>query len=87
MAVASWPFADATFTDGDCRAEDQRFVHTDTAPGEDASGGLLLCYESDSGETSFVWTHDDLPVLSFAVDPDLSFPDTRTWWERAGRVR
>lgn len=87
MGVASRPFADATFTNGDCRAKDERFVYTDTEPGEEASGGLLLCYESEAGETSFVWTHDDLRVLSFAVDPDLSFPDMKSWWEGAGPVR
>ena len=87
MDVASRPFADATFTDGDCRAKDQRFTYTDTEPGEKESGGVLLCYESEAGETSFVWTHDDLGVLSFAVDPDLSFPDMRTWWEGAGPIR
>jgi hypothetical protein len=48
---------------------------------------VLHCYESETGDTYFAWTHDYLHIMSFAGDPDLSFPKMKAWWEHAGPYR
>jgi hypothetical protein len=59
---------------------------TTTEKGKKLSGGLLHCYEAD-GSATFAWTHDNLHIVSFASDSDLSFAAMKKWWEHAGSYR
>ena len=87
MDAAYVPYTKGTFVKGDCKAKGQKMDYTPTEQGKKLPGGVLHCYESEEGETYFAWTHDYLHVLSFAGDPDLTFPKMKTWWERAGPYR
>jgi tetratricopeptide (TPR) repeat protein len=87
MDVAYGPYTKGTFTKGDCKAKGQKMDYTTTEQGKKLPGGVLHCYESESGDTYFAWTHDFLRIMSFAGDPDLSFAKMKAWWERAGPYR
>ena len=34
-----------------------------------------------------LWTHDNLHIVNFASDSDLSFAAMKKWWEHAGPYR
>ena len=64
----------------------QKMDFTTPDKGKKLSGGLLHCYEAD-GSATFAWTHDNLHIVSFASDSDLSFAAMKKWWEHAGPYR
>ena len=87
MDVAYGPYTKGTFVKGDCKAKGQKMNYTTTEQGKKLPGGVLHCYESETGDTYFAWTHDFLHIMSFAGDDDITFPKMKAWWEHAGPYR
>jgi tetratricopeptide (TPR) repeat protein len=49
--------------------------------------GIVACYTSEGGDRVFVWTHEDLKILSIAGSKELSYAKLNKWWEsKAGPV-
>ncbi len=91
MKGAYGPYIAGEFTTKDCTAKRQKMTFTTTEKGKVLPGGILHCYDSDPKagpvETYFAWTHDSLHIVSFAADPELSYPKMKAWWEQAGPYR
>ena len=86
MDTAYAAYIRGNFTKGNCTKNRQKMDFTTTEKGKKLSGGLLHCYEAD-GSATFAWTHDNLHIVSFASDSDLSFAAMKKWWEHAGPYR
>jgi hypothetical protein len=86
MDTAYAAYIRGNFTKGNCTKNRQKMDFTTTEKGKKLSGGLLHCYEAD-GSATFAWTHDDLHIVSFASDSDLSFAAMKKWCEHAGPYR
>ena len=56
--------------------------------GKKLPAGVLKCYLGrGTNDTTFAWTNEDLHVLAFADDPDMTFPEMKAWWQEAGPLR
>jgi hypothetical protein len=88
MKTAFSGFVKGTYKTGDCTKEQQQLTTETTEGGKKLPGGILKCYKGKgTQDTTFAWTHDFLHILTFADDPDLTFPQMKKWWGNAGPYR
>ena len=83
-------FVTGTYESGDCTKEQQRMRAVTTEDGREQPSGVLKCYVGVGQEperTTFAWTHEELHILAFADDPEMTFPEMKRWWRTAGPLR
>jgi tetratricopeptide (TPR) repeat protein len=81
-------FVTGTYKSGDCTKKQQMMTTVTTEDGAKLPAGVLKCYVGrETNDTTFAWTHEDLHILAFADDPDMTFPKMKSWWLDAGPFR
>jgi hypothetical protein len=88
MKKAFADFVTGSFKSGDCTKKQQRMTTVTTEAGKQLPTGVLKCYVGrGTDDTTFAWTHEELHILAFADDPDMTFPEMKAWWKDAGPLR
>jgi hypothetical protein len=88
MKKAFADFVTGSFKSGDCTRKQQRMTRVTTEAGKQLPTGVLKCYVGrGTDDTTFAWTHEELHILAFADDPDMTFPEMKAWWRNAGPLR
>lgn len=81
-------FVTGTYESGDCTKKQQMMKTVTSEDGKKLPAGVLKCYVGqNNNHTTFAWTHEDLHILAFADDPEMTFPEMKTWWLDAGPFR
>jgi tetratricopeptide (TPR) repeat protein len=81
-------FVTGSYRSGDCTKRQQMMRTFTIEDGKKLPAGVLKCYLGrGTNDTTFAWTNEDLHVLAFADDPDMTFPEMKAWWQEAGPLR
>jgi len=81
-------FVTGGYKPGDCTSKQEMMRTVSTDGGRTQPAGVLKCYLGrGTNDTTFAWTHEDLHILAFADDPDMTFPKMKAWWMDAGPFR
>jgi len=81
-------FVTGSYRSGDCTKKQQMMSTVTIEDGKKVPAGVLKCYLGrGTNDTTFAWTNEDLHILAFADDPDMTFPEMKAWWQEAGPLR